>query len=176
MIDEELREKARREIENFLEEKKYQGFDMWRWAVMDLQKAFADTIPYDTRRGGIPALYEAGRVSGERTGQWLMENFDLSDKSIKERTHYTDALFPLIGLGDMEFVKEPERILRFKKGTFFGKKITQFERNICYYVAGFIAGATYALTNIEVEVTETKCVARGDEHCDFKIKPKKGRG
>jgi len=38
------------------------------------------------------------------------------------------------------------------------------------FIRGFVAGFFSCLFGEEVEVEETKCIAKGDEHCEFKVK------
>ena len=171
MVDKELFEKIESIVDESLKENSAAGFKIWRSLLVDLQAVMESVIPYDIRYGGIPSFYEAGMTSGERFGKWLMEEFDLKDKDIKERVYYLDVLVSKIDLGDVEFDKEGGNKIIFRGGTMFAKDYKKVGRNVCYHAAGFIAGATGVLSGGKFEVKEVKCVASGDEYCEFVIKP-----
>jgi predicted hydrocarbon binding protein len=164
-----LRIHAEAEIQDFLQKSWHKGFELWLSVICDMQMAMENVIPYDVRRGGQPLIYDAGVRSGKYVGKWILDTLDLSDKGIKERTCYSDAFFTYAGIGKLEFVKEPKRRLRFKGGTYFASRCGKTARPVCYYVAGFIAGATEILVGKKVSVKEVKCTAAGDTDCEFVI-------
>ena len=170
MIDEQLFKKIDSDVARFLKDNSTEGFKIWRGLMVDLQAVMESVIPYDIRYGGIPSFYEAGMISGERFGKWLIEEFNLKDKSIKERAYHLDVFVSQINLGDAEFSKEGDKKIVFKGGTMFAKDYKKVGRNVCYHAAGFIAGATGALSGGKFEAKEVKCVASGDESCEFVIK------
>lgn len=43
----------------------------------------------------------------------------------------------------------------------------------CHWSRGFITGYFGAVFGKPVEVTEVKCLAAGDEHCEFEVKPER---
>ncbi len=173
LVDDQIFGKVDSAVEGFLKERPEAGYNIWRGLLVDLQSVMELVIPYDIRYGGIPSFYEAGMISGERFGKWLMEKFDLKDKSIKERVYYLDLFVSKINLGDVEFIKGEENRIQFKGGTMFAKDYKKVGRNVCYHAAGFIAGATGTLSGGKFEAKEVKCVAAGDESCEFVIKPVK---
>ena len=158
-----------KEIGNFLNKNWREVFDMWLSCTADIAKS----LEVRTRTTGMsePFLYDSGMISGIRTYQWLSDKFKLEEKDVKEKTFYTDAFFSQSGMGKIEFLKKGERVLRFKKGTFFAKRAGRTGKKVCYYVAGFIAGATNTITGREYKVEEVRCISDGDDHCDFLIKP-----
>lgn len=45
------------------------------------------------------------------------------------------------------------------------------DKPVCALLSGFIAGAAETIFNRSMDCTETKCVATGDEHCEFLVGP-----
>ncbi|MDY6965038.1 MAG: 4-vinyl reductase [Halobacteriota archaeon] len=174
MTDEELYEKIDSEVREFINKNAADGFKIWRGLLVDLQAVMETVIPYDIRYGGLPSFYEAGVKSGEKLGIWLMEQFNLKDKSIKERTIYLDSLLVRIEIGNPEFIRGEgeENKLRFNGGTMFAKDYKKTGRNVCYHGAGVTAGVTSVISDgRKFSVKETNCVAAGDPYCEFVIKP-----
>jgi len=171
MIDEELYRRVEERVYGALPEEWIEGFEMGVSWLLDLKAAIQDVIPYDIRHGGIITLYEAGERSGERLGRGLMNYFQLEEKDIKERAYYFDAFFARTQIVHIKFIKSgEERILRFVGGTPFAKMYRYaIERNVCYHTAGIIAGITKELAKKEVFVREIRCLAAGDEDCDFLV-------
>lgn len=46
---------------------------------------------------------------------------------------------------------------------------------ICHFISGFISGVADAILNEVTECTETKCMAKGDPFCEFKVERPLGR-
>jgi predicted hydrocarbon binding protein len=46
---------------------------------------------------------------------------------------------------------------------------------ICYFVSGFISGVADAMLNEVTDCSETKCMAKGDPFCEFKVERHRDR-
>ncbi|MCW7076489.1 MAG: V4R domain-containing protein [Candidatus Syntropharchaeales archaeon] len=175
MFDEDLYRKVDKTIKELFASNWEVGFDLWRRCLFNIQMLVEDTLPYDMRYGGIPFLYEAGYLSGKRIGEELMDRFNLHNKSMKERAYFMDAFVKNAGVGDPGFVTilEGKKGIRFPGGTYFAKAYgRQAGHTICTNTAGFIAGATDAITGKRWFVREVKCLAAGDEYCEFVVEQK----
>ncbi|MDY6931724.1 MAG: V4R domain-containing protein [Halobacteriota archaeon] len=172
MSDSEIYDKVYDEVSKVLDDSPSMGFSVWRGMLVDLQAVMETVIPYDIRYGGLPSFYEAGVKSGEEFGRWVIEQFDLEEKSIKERTRYVDALLDQLNIGKPEYVGSTKEgnVLRFDGGTMFAKEYKKVGRNVCYHGAGFTAGSTSVIAGgRKFKVRETSCVAAGDPYCEFVI-------
>lgn len=49
------------------------------------------------------------------------------------------------------------------------KRLNLGNHKTCYFIAGVIAGFLSKLFNKQIDVRETKCLAEGNEHCEFEI-------
>jgi hypothetical protein len=120
------------------------GFDLWRRCLFNIQMLVEDTLPYDMRYGGDE----------------LMDRFNLHDKSMKERAYFMDAFVKNAGVGDPGFVTilEGQKGITFPGGTYFAK--------------AYKGQAGHAITGKRWFVREIKCLAAGDECCEFVVKEK----
>lgn len=175
MFDKDLYRKIDDTVRETLESDWEVGFDLWRQCLFNIQTLVEDTLPYDMRYGGIPFLYEAGFLSGKRIGEELMERFNLNEKGMKERAYFMDAFVKNSGIGEPGFVSmlEGTKGITFPGGTYFAKEYgKQAGHTICTNTAGFIAGATDAITGEHWFVREVKCLAAGDDCCEFIVEKK----
>lgn len=163
-----------REVDRFLGKHWKEVFEVWWSCVDDVSRGLEDTLSMGFGGGSWSMiLYDVGVSSGRQVYQWLSGAMKLGAKSVKEKTLYTDAFFTRSGMAEkVEFVREGDRnILRYKGGTIFARKRGVILRKVCYYTAGFIAGATSLITGKEYVVEEVRCYANGDKDCDFWVRP-----
>ncbi|HDM35978.1 MAG TPA: hypothetical protein ENG09_01805 [Candidatus Syntrophoarchaeum butanivorans] len=175
MFDEELYKRVDEAVRKMLESEWEVGFNLWRRCLLNIQILVEDTIPYDIRYGGIPFLYEAGFLSGKRIGEELMDRFNLHEKSMKERAYFMDSFVKNAGVGEPSFITllEGKKGIRFPGGTYLAREYgKRAGHTICANTAGFIAGATDAITGRHWFVREVKCVAAGDDCCEFLVEEK----
>jgi len=133
------------------------------WALWSaFEKIFAHS-------GLIVVLYEAGKRVGEHVARRLSEMFGLKGKELLEALAQAGQA---TGWGITE-IKE----INFKRSTAtiivkdcfeavaWGKK----PYTVCHWTRGYSAGFLSVVFNKPVEATETKCLAKGDEYCEFVI-------
>ncbi|MEW6329112.1 MAG: 4-vinyl reductase, partial [Candidatus Micrarchaeota archaeon] len=82
---------------------------------------------------------------------------------------------PQRGYGNIEILeydeKKPYILLRvFNSSNAEGMKT---EWPVCYDLAGMFAGAAEVVFDKEMYCMETKCIAKGDEFCEFEVYPVK---
>ncbi|GEM_PF-903896 len=166
-------EEVERKVRDYLSNNWKQAFELWMGCLVDAGRILELVPPMVREDIWLETcntfLYETGLKSGKRTAQWLYRTFGLGRKSLKERTLYTDVFFSQSGMGEIELLKEEGgKILRFKGGSYFAREMGRMGRKTCYYLAGFIAGATQHFTGKDYRVEELRCYSRGDPHCDFR--------
>lgn len=61
------------------------------------------------------------------------------------------------------------------KGSFEAKRYGKVQTPICHFLRGFLSGVLSVVKGREVILIETKCIAKGDEWCDFQIKKESHR-
>jgi len=139
-----------------------------------LRNLFDEIEKILTPSGSAAVFYNAGKRSGENYVKYYKEKFGLKSREelIKTLIMGTSA----VGWGKIETyaldLSIPAGSIRVKKNIeaiMHGKKATQ---PICHWTRGFMAGYLTALTGVDVEIVETKCLGKGDEYCEFEVKAK----
>ena len=131
-----------------------------------------------------PVLFEVGRkVALEAGKQALAILSQLSNyHSFAEATNLEEAKhsseYPLLqfiyqstGTGMMEvtrFEKDKQVVVQVEEcAECFA--VGNIGKAVCYFLGGNIAGALEASLNREVGCVESKCIAKGDSYCEFRI-------
>lgn len=119
--------------------------------------------------GGEAIIFEEGEATGESDGRRLVEVFgkSLAQQSIPELT----MLYLTLGWGQPELVRfNPSPFhatLRiYNSFECLGQKSTKPNSN---FIRGHLAGLINVLFSKHVKCRETKCMALGDESCEFEI-------
>jgi len=168
--------KAEREIAKYLSSHWKKAFELWMGCLVDAGRILEFSPPAVREDIWLETcntfLYDTGFRSGKRTAQWLYRTFGLGRKNLKERTTYTDVFFSQSGMGEIALLEDEEgKILRFKGGSYFAREMGRVGRKVCYYLAGFIAGATQHFTGRDYRVEELRCYSNRDPHCEFRARP-----
>ena len=142
--------------------------------LMLLRNLFEEIEKILTPSGFAAVFYNAGKKSGENYVRYYKEKFGLKSKEelIKALIMGTSAvgwgkvdthILDLNTLtGNIKIRQNIEAVLREKKAT----------QPVCHWTRGFISGYLTALTGVDIEILETKCLAKGDEYCEFEVKVK----
>ncbi len=114
-------------------------------------------------------VYNAGKRSGRTCALWFKTKFKLEGE---ELLNAIKDYMRAIGMGIVEFHdvnKETGTARVIIRDNFEGIKRRK-PRPACYYTRGYIAGILSEVFGKDVGVTEKKCVAAGDEYCEFEAK------
>ena len=111
------------------------------------------------------ALY----LAGYRSGESFVKGVSIKDPGKLKKN--IELLFLKSGMGEAEVTgTEPLTLVVKKSSTCYGTRSA--EKPVCFFKAGFFAGAVSAVRGEKVPCIETKCHAKGDEHCEFLINVK----
>jgi len=125
-----------------------------------------------TPSGFEAVLYDVGKRNGISYAKYLSEKYGV--KNVELISTVVQAA-KAAGWGIVEV-----KIIDFKRfsGTIIvkecfealarGRKISK----VCYWIRGFVAGFISAVFDQPVEAVETRCLAVGDEYCEFEIRKK----
>jgi len=93
-------EAATEEMRKYLTENWRKAFEMWFCCMLHMGRKVEEVIPRDIRTG-LPysLLYEIGLGCGRKAGRWMMEEFKLEGKDIREKVRYSNAFFECTGAG-----------------------------------------------------------------------------
>jgi len=57
------------------------------------------------------------------------------------------------------------------EGSFEAKGYGKSTIPVCHFLRGYLAGFLSTILVAKVELLETKCLAKGDGHCEFQVNP-----
>jgi len=124
-----------------------------------------------TPSGFTAVFYSAGKKSGAFIAGLLAKRYGLEGKSL------TLALFQAtkaIGWGQIEEsdLDEKEPFGKVKVQKCF-EALLRGSRNerVCHWTRGFLAGFLGKVFDKSVDAVESKCLAAGDQVCEFEVKP-----
>ncbi|MBN2330836.1 MAG: hypothetical protein JXC85_03405 [Candidatus Aenigmarchaeota archaeon] len=108
------------------------------------------------------ALY----LAGFRSGASFAKGLGVHDSEKLKKN--MEQMFSRSGMGLAEITGMAPLTMKVdKSSTCYG--IQTAEKPICFFKAGFFAGAVSEVQGKKVACIETKCHAKGDKHCEFQI-------
>jgi predicted hydrocarbon binding protein len=125
-----------------------------------------------TPSGFAAVFYNAGKKSGSFIAKLLSTRYGLSRESL------TLALIQAtkaIGWGQIEDFNMDGKALVGKvkvRMCFEALMRGRREEKVCHWSRGFVAGFLSEVVGKSVDAVETKCIATGDEICEFEVKPR----
>jgi predicted hydrocarbon binding protein len=119
--------------------------------------------------GLAAVLYNAGKEVGERTAKRLREMFHIEGKELVQASPQAVKAtgWGITEVSRIDMKKHSATII--VKDCFEAAAWRQKPYNVCHWTRGYLAGYMSAVFKKRVEAVETKCMAKGDEHCEFKI-------
>ncbi|MEX2750906.1 MAG: V4R domain-containing protein, partial [Candidatus Freyarchaeota archaeon] len=122
-------------------------------------------------------IYSLEKERGSSFFYPLVKEFKLSD--LKDILTYYFKILTLRGLGDFEMVEfnPDEGFLRFKVfDSLICSQLKELGKPAGVSIAGIIAGTVEKYTGIEYDAQEVRCLAKGDEYCEYIVRPTKKLG
>ncbi len=107
-------------------------------------------------------------------GRWLCKNFIAKSASVMEALEKFSELMSQRNWGEFSFSE-----VDFKNGAgriavkncFESRKRGGADKPCCHFLTNFVAGFLSELFAKNIRVIERKCVAKGDDLCEFKFHP-----
>ncbi|RLF17746.1 MAG: hypothetical protein DRZ82_09525 [Thermoprotei archaeon] len=119
--------------------------------------------------GGLAIMYHMGFEAGKAMAEKLGSYFNDNERALR----YILLYFESLGHGRFSIEEYEEgrycRIIARELIECMGVRSTKPNSQVC---RGILAGAISNLWNKDVEITETKCIAKGDPYCEFVIRAK----
>ena len=120
--------------------------------------------------GLIVVLYDSGKGMGEHAAKRISKMFGLRGKQLMEALAQAGQAtgWAITEIRQIDF-KSCSATIVVKDG--FEAAVWQKKPyTVCHWTRGYLAGYLSVVFNKQVEATETKCLAKGDEYCEFVIK------
>ncbi len=145
-------------------------FCPYKWLIF-LQESMIKDIGLEKAR---KIFYDAGRLQGSFGVRLYKEKFNIVP-DVNDFSFFVEQA-KSTGYGEMKLIEKDYNNWLFKLETkspkakeylrVYGKKTYAVD----WYLSGLIAGAASYLLNRKFEVEEVKCIAKGDDICQFKVK------
>ncbi len=119
--------------------------------------------------GAAVIFYEAGKkavqVSVKRIEEeWKLEGIELV-RCLEE--FYAEVGFGRFTIGEAK--AEGELVIKVEN-SFIAREYGKSDVPVCHFLRGYCAGIGERFSGREMDAEELKCVACGDEHCEFLVK------
>jgi len=135
---------------------------------VDLQKQIEKILGVDASA----LFYEAGIRAGRESTRVLLEEWDERGIDFLKRwgRFYRSAGVGWFKLEDINIDFENENgHLRIKQ-SFIAEEYSKSNRPVCHFLCGFFSGVLQEVLGEKVTCEEVKCIAKGDEYCEFKFR------
>jgi len=122
-----------------------------------------------THSGLIVVLYDTGKKMGEHAAKRISEMFGLRGKQLVEAlTQAGQATgWAITEIKDIDFKNCSATII--VKDSFEAAAWRKKPYVVCHWTRGYLAGYLSIVFNKQVDAKETRCLAKGDEYCEFII-------
>ncbi|VVB92513.1 V4R domain protein [uncultured archaeon] len=132
---------------------------------VNLQKDAEKILGFD---GASMLFYEAGKKAGMRWINRFSTEWGLNDKKFIEAAQ---NFYAELGWGkfNIEESDENELIVRLEN-SFIARGYGNSEVAVCHFLRGYNAGLAGVLKCKPIDAEEVKCVAKGDDCCEFVMK------
>jgi predicted hydrocarbon binding protein len=118
--------------------------------------------------GGDALLYKEGQEMGREDTKGFMRIF--GTERIAENSTYLTSILTAEGFGVFEIGPgKGDALYNMKVSECFECAENRGFRRGCNFLRGYLQAAGASALGLELEVKETKCMLRGDEHCEFVI-------
>lgn len=156
---------------NFLTEKGGLFFKGVRYLLIrpETLATFQKTIERELGEKAPQIFYQSGFQGGTLSSKKYREVLDFSDEEI---IHFMMEMGTQIGWGrfELERFKPSENILIVKVyHSPFAEAYGSSSSSVCHFICGVLAGMASVVFKRDLEVKESACLSKGDEHCRFEI-------
>jgi len=134
----------------------------------DLQKRLEALL---SNSAATVILVEVGRECGKRSAERIKEERHIEGGELLSAVaqHKKEQAW-----GDVDFREinlEQKRGYIIVGNCFEAVKYGHSNTPVCHFMKGFLVGALSVVFDQDIMLDETSCLAKGDEHCEFHIKP-----
>jgi predicted hydrocarbon binding protein len=124
-------------------------------------------------------LYTSAKYTGVTWNRKMHQKY--STKTPREIFEWGNKVMNLAGYGEFVVYREDDkkqeytwRLYNSEIAKRYVQKYGKTRRPVCHRPRGFFAGAMSFVSGTDLDAVEVKCKAKGDPHCEFLIKKKKG--
>lgn len=118
-------------------------------------------------------LYLSSKELGKDWIKNLLKSYKMD--TIKAQSEWGEKVFTLAGMGKMKVIKwDTKKSLMIYRAydSIMAKYYGNTGHCVCHIPRGWFAGASCVFFKKDVDAVEIKCLSKGDDFCEFLIKPK----
>ncbi len=130
---------------------------------------FQKTIEKHSRKGAREALFQGGYRGGYLSAQNYKETQNLSDS---ETIRFMMTMGAEIGWGNFKLIEydfENRKLQIRVENSAFAEAYGDATEGVCHLISGVISGLASVIFSINYTASETQCLAKGDECCEFNV-------
>ncbi len=115
--------------------------------------------------GAAVLFYESGKNAGERWINRFRKDWGLNDQKFIEAVQ---NFYSELGWGRFEVKEDNGKGLVVRvENSFIALGYGDSEVAVCHFLRGYNAGLAEVLKGKDIDAEETKCIAKGDDCCEF---------
>ena len=133
--------------------------------IVDFQK----TIEKHSRAGAQDALFQGGYQGGYLSAKKYKEMQNLSDR---QTISFMMTMGAEIGWGNFQLIEydfENRKLQIRVENSAFAEAYGDATQGVCHLISGVLSGLASVIFSINCTACETKCLAKGDECCEFNV-------
>ncbi len=130
---------------------------------------FQKTIEKHSRTGAQEALVQGGYRGGYLSAKKYKEMQNLSDS---ETISFMMTMGAEIGWGNFQLIEydiENRKLQIRVENSAFAEAYGDATEGVCHLISGVISGLASVIFSINCTASETQCLAKGDECCEFNV-------
>jgi predicted hydrocarbon binding protein len=130
---------------------------------------FQKTIEKHSRTGAQDALFQGGYRGGYLSAKKYKEMQNLSDS---QTISFMMTMGAEIGWGNFKLIEydfENRKLQIRVENSAFAETYGDATEGVCHLISGVISGLASVIFSINCTASETQCLAKGDECCEFNV-------
>jgi predicted hydrocarbon binding protein len=130
---------------------------------------FQKTIEKHSRKGAQDALFQGGYQGGYLSAKNYKERQNLSDS---QTIRFMMTMGAEIGWGNFQLIEydfENQKLQIRVENSAFAEAYGDATEAVCHLISGVLSGLASVIFSINCTACETKCLAKGDECCEFNV-------
>ena len=130
---------------------------------------FQKTIEKHSRTGAQEALFQGGYQGGYLTAKKYKEMQNLSDS---RTISFMMTMGAEIGWGNFQLIEydfENRKLQIRVENSAFAEAYGDATEGVCHLISGVLSGLASVIFSINCTASETQCLAKGDECCEFNV-------
>jgi len=126
------------------------------------------------KEGEAVLAYDSGKEAVKEMVRFLKKGWNLNGR---EFIKAAEEFFAELGMGELSIIypkiglHRKKRIVFRIRNSYIARSVSERSKEpVCHLFRGYAAGVIEELTGLKMDAEETKCLAMGDEYCEFVVR------